>query len=484
VVEHYISMVAHRVQALMGRIEGAPQPSHASMAAATLSEILLRILSRFFDELGSLHREMKHHPLEDTVRQVRTIHLATVRIVHELVEGLRVAGSDSPAASIIEAYAQIANLVEYGTQTLVYPTWDYNASYDEIMTTLRTMTGSLGSDTGEAVFSGAPRSFLVITYPVAEEEMVLRHAFIAHEIGHFIDHTEGWSRSILEEQVFEEEDFDKIVEANQRQEGEGNRDEVFREALLLVDEIAPLWIREVIADLLAVCVLGPAYLLAFDEVSLSPRFSSPQTLNRSHPPGLLRKEIAGRLTRELYLEPIRSGRSSARLSQEDQGLLDEICHWTDTILDTDPPNLVTIRNTTDLAPEIVSAVYATLRNAIDRAITRIGTIELDRIRDRQWFCTERDIVDALRLSHLISHGLTPTELYSEPSREPSFAAVMNSGWFHFLHSRQDYLYFGHPPNEPHPDEVRDRYVNLQSLIAKGVESLQFKREFLRRKGTA
>jgi hypothetical protein len=483
VVEHYISIVAHRVRLLMERIADAGQPAYASSATASLSEILVRILSRFFDELRSLHQEINDHPPEDTVRQVRTIHLATVKIVHELVEAIRMASSSSPAASIVEAYAQIASLVQHGTQTIIHPTWDYNASCDEIMTTLRTMTGRLGRDTGEAVFSGAPRSFLVITYPVSEEEMVLRHAFIAHELGHFIDHIEGWSNSILETQVFDEEDRDCIMAAVQSTEDEEEWDQTLERALILAGEIAPFWIGEVIADVLGVGVLGPAYLLAFDEVSPSPRFSSPHTLSRSHPPGSLRREIISRLTRELYLEPIRSKEVFEKLSRDEQAVFSEVFDWIAAIVDTDPPEFASTGDATGLPAEVIRAVYSALRNAVDRSVTWISAEKLGRIRQREWFCTPTDIVDALRLQDLLSYGLTPTELYCEASRDPSFAAVMNSGWFRFVHAKKDYLYFRDLPNESHPDQIYVNYSNLQNLIAKAIESLQFKREFLRRRGT-
>jgi hypothetical protein len=485
VVEHYISVVAHRVQVLAKRIEDAGQPKYASSSAATLSKILARILARFFDELRSLHQEIDSQPPDDIVRQVRTIHYVTVAIIPELIEAVKMANLDSPLASITEAYEHIGNLVQYGTQTIIHPTWEYNASFDEIMSTLRAMTRNLGRDTGEAIFSGAPPSFVIITYPIAEEDMVLRQAFIAHELGHFINRTEGWSKALLEERVFAEEDQNIIREVVQSLQNESDKEKVFAEALMLVGAITPLWVEEIIADFLAVCVLGPAYLLAFDEVSLSPRYSSPGRLYRSHPPGQLRKGIMGELVDELYLAPIRSREVSNGLSRQERDVFKSVCEWIDAIVRADPLEFKSIDNAPAPPPEIIAAIYGTLRKTMRRVVSRLKESQLERIKRRKWFCIGRDIVDALELQDLLSHGLTPTELYSDPNRDPSFSAVMNSGWFHFLHNKKDYLYFHRSKGasvEFVPSEVRDRYVNLQNLVAKAVESLHFKREFLRRRG--
>jgi hypothetical protein len=480
IVEHYISIVAHRVRVLTKRLEDSGQPAYASSGAATLSTILLRILSRFFDELKALQQEVGSQPPEDVIRQVRTIHYITVAIVPEHIEAIRVANSNSPAASILEAYEHVGNMVQYGTQTIIHPTWEYNASFDEIMTTLKAMTMSLRPETGRAIFSGAPPRFVIITYPIAEEEMVLRHALIAHEIGHLIDLVEKWSKLLLEEKVFEKEDYDSVHQAVQGPREGG--DDVLTPVLEIVGAITPSWIQEITADFLATCVLGPAYLLAFDEVSLTPNFSSPGRLSRSHPPPQLRKEIMGKLVKELYLDPVRSRAVSKRLSRKEQDVLDSACGWIDTIVHTGPAAFTSIDDASDLAPEIIAVIYAVLSNAVRRAIAELRKNHLEKIKGRKWFCTSGDVVDALRLQELLSHGLTPTELYLNPSRDPSFPAVMNSGWFHFLHEKEHYLYFSDGPGRPDPDQVRDRYVNLQNLVAKAVESLHFKREYQRQRG--
>jgi len=176
--------------------------------------------------------------------------------------------------AIIEAYMEIVSLVQYGTQTIIHPTWDYNASYDEIMHELRSMAARLGQDRNQAVFSGAPARFVIVTYPLAEQGMVLRQALMAHEIGHYINAVQALSQTLLGSRVFNAEDRQRIEEAVRRQEPESDRDRLQEDASRLEGKFVAHWVVEATADFLGLCLLGPAYLLAFDDVSFTPRFST------------------------------------------------------------------------------------------------------------------------------------------------------------------------------------------------------------------
>lgn len=484
IVEHYISSVAHKIQVLKKKIEDMYQPAHASASAATLAEILKRILSRFFDELKSLREEIETQPVEDTLRQVQTIHLVNSAIVPALVEAMRMAYSNSPIASIVEAYQEIANLVQYGTQTIIHPTWDYNASFDEIIADLKAMTGSLGRETGQAIFSGAPLSFVIITYPIAEQEMVLRQACMAHEVGHFIYLTERLAGQLMDRPLFDEVDRMQIETSVRTQQSVENKDRLLKEANTLAGEIVSYWLREIAADFFGVCVLGPAYLLAFADVSFTQRYSIPVKLHRTHPPVQLRKEIMGGLVEEFYLAPIRSGQGHRRLEATEERVFGTVCDWIHYLVQSDLEQFTNIDSAPDIPPQVVESIYAGLKRACQRVVASLKQNYPEHPKAQKWFCTTRDVVDALELQALLSAGLTPTQLYSDAGRDPSFAAVMNSGWFHFIYARQDYQYFGSDGYEPHWDDVRDSYVSLQNLIAKAVESLQFKKEFQRRKGVS
>jgi len=363
IVEHYVSSVAHRMQVLQKRIEDLYRPLHASASVATLADILKRILSRFFDELRSVHEEIETQPVEDTLRQIQTIHYVNSAILPALVEAMRTADSNSPIASIVEAYQEIANLVQYGTQTIIHPTWDYNASFDEIISDLKAMTGSLGRETGQAIFSGAPLSFVIITYPIAEQEMVLRQACMAHEVGHFIYLTERLAGQLMDRPLFDEVDRMQIETSVRTQQSVENKDRLLKEANTLAGEIVSYWLREIAADFFGVCVLGPAYLLAFADVSFTQRYSIPVKLHRTHPPVQLRKEIMGGLVEEFYLAPIRSGQGHRRLEATEERVFGTVCDWIHYLVQSDLEQFTNIDSAPDIPPQVVESIYAGLKRA-------------------------------------------------------------------------------------------------------------------------
>lgn len=485
-VEHYLSIVAHRIQVLIRRIEGFDHPAYLDRSPVALSGILVRLLSRYFEELRALSDKIGAHPSDDIIRQAQTIHYLIVAVVPEVIEAIKASPVDSALAPIIEAYDYIAKLVHPGTQTVIYPTWEYNASFFELMNVLKSMAKSLGEDASGAVFSGAPLFFPVMAYPIAEEDLVLRQAFLAHEVGHFVDLVKEWSKSVLEgeEQVFDPVDTTKLFEVVSEQEEE-RTGQLLAESIEAIEQMIRPWIRELAADIFAVCMLGPAFLLAFDEATFSPGYPGAKRMSGTHPPHHLRKRIMGEFIKDIQLDPLYREEAGMELTSDEQAVLEDVSDWLERMLDVPPPRLTTMASESELPVPVIVAIYEFLESALEKAAESLKDDCLTEFSKEPWFCRSQDMVDALKLQGLLSHGVTPTELYCKPHRDPSFAAVMNSGWFHFLHETDEYLYFARGRMQiSDPDEINDRYTTLQNLVAKAVEILNFRREYIRRRGDA
>jgi hypothetical protein len=481
-VQHYISVVVNKIQVLMKKIEEISQHDYTSSSPLALSGVLIRILSRFLDYLRSWSEKAEYQPPADVIRAVYTINLIVVSIIPQLIEAIEGADNDAPIASIIEAYEYIVNQVQYGVQTIIHPSWEYNASSNEVMQYLKKVTSSLSQEASKAIFSGTPSFFVIITYPKAEEQIILRQALIAHEVGHFIDESiKKWSVSLLDLQLLNPNDVESIIS---QITGEKNSNALQSKVLQTIDKMVTSWIKEIVSDFLAISIIGPAYLFAFDEISFSPKYSSPQKLSLSHPPDQLRKEIMGNWVTKMYITPVRESNEFAKLSKGEQEVFESVIQRVDIVSRGDNSSFVSIGNSTQLPQNVLATVYLALKNGMEKAASTLSNQNYKTIENEQWVCKKEDIMDAIRLQSLLLNGLIPTELYVAPPRYPSFAAVMNSGWFHFITCEGNYLYFSKA--EAHisdPDQITARYISLQNLIAKGVESLHFKREYARRKGT-
>jgi hypothetical protein len=481
-VQHYISVVANKIQVLMRKVEEISEHDYTSSSPLALSGVLIRILSRFLDYLRSWSEKAEYQPPADAIRAVYTINHIVVSIIPQLIEAIEGADNDEPAASIIEAYENIVNQVQYGVQTIIHPAWEYNASSNEVMQYLKKVTSSLSQDASNAIFSGAPRFFVIITYPKAEEQIILRLALIAHEVGHFIDESiKKWSVSLLEQQLLNPTDIDLIISQTN---GEQNSSEIQSKVMQTIDKMIASWIKEIVSDFLAIAIIGPAYLFAFDEISFSPKYSSPQKLSLSHPPDQLRKSLMGYWVSKMYMTQVRESHEFVKLSKEEQIVFESVVKRVEVVSRGDNESFSSIGHGSQLPKNVLATVYLALKNAMEKAASRLWEQNFKGIENEQWVCKREDIMDALRLQSLLLNGLIPTELYVTPARYPSFAAVMNSGWFHFIKSEGDYLYFSKAEDHiSDPDHITTSYLSLQNLIAKGVEGLHFMREYSRRKGT-
>jgi hypothetical protein len=479
-VHHYISVVVNKIRVMLTRVEEISQHDYTSPSPIALSEIVIRLLSRFLDYLRSWSQKVEYQPPADIIRAVSTINHMVVSIVPELIEAIEAADNDSPIASIIEAFEYIGNQVQYGTRIIIHSTWEYNASSNEIMQYLRKVTSSLGQEESQAIFSGAPQNFLIITYPKAEDVIVLRQALIAHELGHFIDESiNRWSALILEQQLFNPKDVQEIVSGLSKQSSDR---ELPTKILQMTEKMIEPWIKEIVCDFLAISIIGPAYLFAFDEISFSPKYSYPQKLSVSHPPDQLRKAIMGGWITKLFIGPIQTEHLH-ELNKDEVEVFEKVVKHIGIVSRGDNLRFESIRNNEYLSENILAVVYSVLKNAVENAASMLQEQQYKSIENKQWVCGTKDILDAIKLQKLLEYGLTPTELYTTPSRSPSFPAVMNSGWFHFIACETNYLYFSETTGQvSNPDQVTKKYLTLQNLVAKAVESLHFKREYERRKG--
>lgn len=479
-VQYYISVVAHKIEVMRRRIKEISQQAYTSPSPVALADILQKILSRFFDELRDIDNKLDYFPPGDALRKAQTINFIIDRIIPQLIEAIESTNIEAPVASILEAYEQITQQVRFGSQTIIYPTWEHNASFEEMMEKLKLMTKYLDPDVGQAIFSGAPPFFTIITYPKSDEDLVLRQALIAHEIGHFIDTALNWSEELFDEKLFTPSDYNKIVMYVEENAQEDEVEEMFEQIRDLIERMAAYWVKEAVADFIAVCILGPAYLFAFDEFSFAPRRSINKKISSSHPPIQLRKNIIGGLVKKIQTDPIISTKEFHGLDNDEKDIYHKIVKRINTISQNSVFENQNPLNHEKLSKEII--VYFVLENMLQNIIGKLSKEKLGNIIEKKWFCKPQDIIDALSLQELLYDGLTPSELYLDSEREPSFSAIMNSGWFFLIYNEKRYRFFNNADkNLAKPDEIRRDFISLNNLIAKAVENLRFKEEFNRRK---
>jgi hypothetical protein len=470
-LERYITVVTHRVQLLSKRLEDLGRVDYPSSSPAALTDILARIAARLFDKLAMLSRNAGQRPEADVQRNLHTYNHAAVSL-GRLMEAIDRAQLSSTVSVVVEALEELGSQIAFGTKTIVYPEWDYNASFVEVMSLLRPWAALIGPDIGPGIFRAAPPYLVLITYPAIEERDILHHAVLAHEMGHFIDTVYSISEGLRNEKLIEPELMDKLITLSQ---GKADSPPVLR-AVTVIES----WVQELTADLLGICLIGPCLLFAFDDVARMPHDPRNQQLSLTHPPHHLRMRYMAEAARELHLAPLRGAGYQSRTGPAEITTLDRIDAWITELVSQKEPTVHT--KIVGVTRDHADLIYALGERALANAARLLRT-RLTEMRSKAWFCAPTDILDAFRLETLLDFGLTPSELPDTPDRFPSFQAIMNSGCFYLLRNSEYYKYFTQDgAHVARPEIVADRYLKLQDLIAKAIETSLFRSEFMRRQG--
>lgn len=213
------------------------------------------------------------------------------RYVYQIRAWLRFVVSSDNAAPVADIVAPLESLVEKhakGVKTLVRPQWKYNFSHRNLARLLYT-AGHHSFDWTTADFSkiaknhgfnaqrGMPH-IAVLSYAGIERRNALALVMLAHEIGHLLDEHYGLTsardvRTTLSQST--EQHRKKEAGSPQKKENlAASVDELSKEA--------GFWIKEIVADVAALRLVGPAYICALKASAYA--LATYKKLPHEHPP--------------------------------------------------------------------------------------------------------------------------------------------------------------------------------------------------------
>lgn len=475
-VRHYLSLIGHKVQVLLRRIEGFQRRSYPTNDPIALANILTRILARSFDELQRLEAQIGQRKPSDIVDRAWFVHRFAVRYLSQWIEAIDHADVSTTTGGIIDAFNAICNQAQFGTCLIIYPTWKYNFSFEDVSENLVTVAKRIGGVESPNLFEGQYPHYVIVTYPYIEEETALGQILIAHEVGHFIDTARGWSREIEDKPLFSA-GVDNVP---------GGIDIGEREiALRLLQYIGGRWLKEIVADTIAASILGPAYVLAFNEFTFGYPYlrSGTKEIAVSHPPDELRLRLMAEFTHDMHLGPLLELPDYALLSERSKTIYGYVSETLNSYRANRTTFVEGIQQY-DIAPCLVKWIYDQLAAAMDAVIVEVKA-KAEEVLTENWTCSPDDILHGLILSEYLENGYTPTELPSFCKDRPSFAGIMNSGWFHLLSQKREsrfFLFDSRSALARRPSEINEAYVSTHQLVAKAIETHNFQNIFAQRHG--
>jgi hypothetical protein len=295
-----------RIQSLDREIKRVADKEHPYTEPDTIYRALLRVLDSWgthFDEARDLVPTDTDSMLDPVFKRV-AIEVDKVFRVFGLAD--RVDSARIPFEILRSLAWAATELLDEQCKIVVRLDTAYNYSITSFRRMFEQLNwGKFWAETAENHSDSEPRksTVLVLGFPSPDASAILLHALAAHELGHeildryhseierirvrLLNDAKGVYRDQLEEYILD----------NMRRGGGVSRDDAYEKARqqleVRLDNACSKWISEIWSDLVAIRLVGPASLAAFDRVTLNE--GSPSD---SHPSGLLRRRVAERYVRE------------------------------------------------------------------------------------------------------------------------------------------------------------------------------------------
>lgn len=306
-----------------------------------------------------------------------------------------------------------------------------------------------------------PKWFIFLSFPRALSRNPLLHSItVSHEVLHLKDHIEGISASISNQVIIPKARFNELVKEildtkipvpgwesmlMPRTYSEFYSREVLESAVMKkCTDVIEVWIAEIVADLLAVRMFGPAYLLASAEHSLA--LGVMDSDSDSHPNSRMRLKIMMRELRELgYL----------RKRKHNTEIVEILRMWNSYVQTKVTPDQEPIHS---VAASSISKSRAKLTQRV-REVTRGMDYTAGQFHREVW-----DLVN------LINNGIPPCELIDvrkKESKPPSLAGILNAGYMSYLYGLDKLRVILGKSGEKGEIESRRK---LDELLFKAIES--------------
>ncbi len=281
-----------------------------------------------------------------------------------------------------------------------------------------------------------PEWVIILSYPAVQSTNILLHTIMmGHEVIHLTDHVDNISSGLIATgQV-------KIIKTVVRREAAS-----LEEAQRLFEKTEPVlrrWLAELVADLFAVRVYGPAYLFSFARLSLALQVMD--QYSESHP--------SSRMRLGLMLDELRSLGYFQEYT-ETRKIREELHHW--------------LNFAASPGPRLEGSHYVAFES-IMRAKTRLTRRVRTATQGRE-FNVNQFIAEVPPLLDFLQHGIPPSEVVDIVSRRSdpaSLAGILNAGTLCYLEGMaelKDLLATG----EKKPAIAA--MTKLSELLARAIES--------------
>jgi hypothetical protein len=274
-----VNALAEKVFALtlsIDEIEAEDLPPSCDKYKVGLRNIVAALDSYQSEWIGYIENLYRNNPSkrDSELRAVAAIGLQIARSVHsKLLPNLR-ATTDQPPYLIRPMIARLIDAVAATTGSEIHfellATNEFNYGFRGLINFASRIVTALPFPLPDIKLkhlqnvSGLPKWTVFLSYPYIENYSALNLTVISHEIAHLVDFTQEIYKPYLAVKL-DDAAFNEYVERRFKTESSRKRVEVEADCFQVCNTVVESWLHEIVADVLATLVLGPAYLFSFLE---------------------------------------------------------------------------------------------------------------------------------------------------------------------------------------------------------------------------
>jgi hypothetical protein len=392
---------AYSFEALLTRIQ-ARTPQHGTKSLLDTAKAVSQNIS------ASINIELKANK-NLSVEQI--INLCTNRSllldsIHEVVfkviqateytlypMGL-IAATEILIQDIIPTFALILNPYEGGTYKIT--------AYPKLLDSYRKSLGPYQKKETKKE-KRLPEWIVVLSYPAVQSNNILLHTIM---VGHEVMHLEDWVSNISSTLI--KSGQVKIIKKEVRREAKKTKEKQGGELFKNTGPVLRSWLREIIADLIAIRRFGPAYFFSF--LSLSFALGVMDQFSERHPSSRTRLKLMFDELRNMgYMRP----------RKINQRIVEELQFWENYI------------NSKNVYP---SGKYLIALNSILRARERIRARVRALNRSKE-YTIHNFLNEVPKLLEYLNNGIPPSEVFdisTHLSTPATLSGILNAGMCQYL----------------------------------------------------
>ncbi len=445
-------------------------PQHGPKNFLHATKLYIYVFQKYFED--KLKREQSE---EDVIKLCKEIMNWLVEVHEHFFPYLAESKDASVPSELFPAFVQIVRKlfkIKSGFEFGLFPSWEHNYGFygfQDIMKNkdISLLVEFLPDETQKDISEKAeklPQWIVFYSYPHVETNLTLSLTPLIHEIAHLKDHDEKIHTTLLPEK-FHEESFNKyitLITTSPAPSGRKVKKDAGSEVQLTVGDFLSIenlkqseykkiskiitnWIKEIVADLLTVHVIGPAYLFSFIETLIMP--GTNENYSDTHPSAWLRLKLMVEEIEFLgYTKDLHNIKLRDKLKEYNERLSEYKAS------PTEPISEVAYLSIKDKFPEIQKKV---------REVIGEGSFKCSIYNKNVPMLIEE-----------FKKGIPPIERWSEEKNdfEPyDFISILNAAWEFY---ETDFDQFYNLLDAKSDGEKWSAYNNFNSLLLKAIETVE------------